>query len=396
MTDNQAQWYAAGRAEKGDLLVELQPAKSGGWQLTVDSSVGALFGDQIRRTVEDGLKAAGFEHARVKIKDLGAVDFIIRARVEAAAVLAGAAAPPLILAKTAGQPSARDRLRRTRLYLPGNNPDLMINAGLFGADCLILDLEDSVAPAEKFAARFLVRRALQLDFQDAERIVRINPISTPYGEEDLKWIVPAAPNTLLIPKCESAEDVTRVEKVVAALEKKAGLKQPSFFMPLIESAKGCWNALAIASASPRNVALCFGAEDFTADIGAERTVEGRESFVARSLIVMAARAAGIQAIDTVFSDVGDPDGLVASTREALAMGFDGKGVIHPMQIKPIHQVFCPTAEQIDRAKKVMQALEDARVKGSGVASLGSKMIDAPVAARAARVLARARAYGLLD
>ncbi len=166
-------------------------------------------------------------------------------------------------------------------------------------------------------------------------------------------------------------------------------------MPLIETAKGVLHAYEIATASSRNVALCFGAEDFTADLGVERTVEGREHYVARSLIVLAAKAAGIQAIDTVFSDVGDMSGLTASAREAMAQGFDGKGVIHPSQIKPVHEAFCPSPEQIDKAQKIVAALEEARAKGLGVVSLGSKMIDAPVVARAQKILERARAHGVL-
>ncbi len=385
-----------GRDEKGDLIVEMSPEKTGGLRITIQSSVGALFGDTIEKTVAEMLQELNVLHAQVTIKDNGALDFVIRARVEAAARQIGEVKEPKlpIITKKA---AAKDRLRRTRLYIPGNNPDLMINAGLFGADCIILDLEDSVAPTEKFAARILVRNALlNLDFGDSERIVRINPLSSPYGKEDIEMIVPALPDTLLIPKCETAADVLGIEKIVEKVEKKGHIQSPLHFMPLIETAKGVLHAYEIARATLRNVALCFGAEDFSADLGVERSPDGKESFVARSLIVLAAKAAGIQAIDTVFSDVQDVEGLIASTREALALGFDGKGVIHPAQIKPIHQVFSPTVEQIEKARQIVQALQEAEAKGSGVAALGTKMIDAPVAARAEKILARARALGMIS
>jgi len=183
-----------------------------------------------------------------------------------------------------------------------------------------------------------------------------------------------------------------VENLLRRHKSRAGLEREIFLMPLIESARGVMNAVEIAAASTRIVALCFGAEDFTADLGVQRTVEGKESLVARSLIVLAAKAAGVQAMDTVSSDVQDMEGLVASTKEAIALGFDGKGVIHPGQIKPIHQAFQPTSEQVEDAKQVLAALQEAEAHGSGVAVLGSKMIDAPVVTRARKVLAMAQEY----
>ncbi len=396
MNDGLSPTVRIGRDEKSDLIVELTPLDTGGIELHLTSTVQALFGKLIIQTVRGALASLGVVNARVVVSDKGALDWVIRARLEGAARMAcGVSSWEMPVPGRVEK--VRDRLRRTRLYLPGNNPDLMLNASLFGADCLILDLEDSVAPPDKYAARLLVKHALAtLDFGASERIVRINPMSTPFGAADLEEIVPAAPDTLLIPKCETARDVVAVEEVVAALEKKFGIQQPLLFMPLIESAKGVMHALEVATASPRTIALCFGAEDFTADLGVERTVDGREHFVARSLIVLAAKAAGIQAIDTVFSDVQDMDGLVASAREAMAMGFDGKGVIHPAQIKPIHAAFSPTPEQIEKAKLIVQALQDAKAKGSGVVALGTKMVDAPVVARAQKTLARARAYGILQ
>jgi len=388
----------AGRREKkGDIFITLEKRSSGGIALELKSSVGAMFGNCIRTSINETLEKLGIKNARVVADDRGALDYVIEARVEAAArKLYDIEEPGALPEKEVkAKRPVKDRLRRTRLYLPGNNPDLMLNAGLFGADCVILDLEDSVAPSEKDAARVLVRNTLLVvDFGDSEKIVRINPLETEFGEKDLEMVIHAGVDTILIPKCNEAADVKNVEKIAERVEKEAGLKHKTLLMPLIETAKGILNAYEIATASERVVALCFGAEDFTADLGVERTREGKESFVARSLLVLAAKAAGIQVIDTVFSDVSDTDGLVASTKEAVAMGFEGKGVIHPSQIEHIHKAFAPSPEAIEHAKKVIAAIEEARSAGSGVASLGSKMIDAPIEKRARRILRLAEALGL--
>ena len=389
----------AGTDIKSDVIVEIERREKGGIDLQVESTVGALFGRQIRQVVLSTLEKLGVTDAAVRLQDKGALDWVIQARVEAAVrrlwPVQGAGVLPE--RKVRWEHSAKDRLRRTRLYLPGNNPDLMLNAGLFGPDAIILDLEDSVAPSEKDAARVLVRNALlQVDFMQSERIVRINPMNTEYGPADLEMVVPVAPDTLLIPKCEVVEDVASVAQKLDELEAEHSVPWRIHLMPLIETARGVWNAYDIAAASDRVVALAFGAEDFTADIGAERTPEGKESFVARSLIVLGAKAAGVQAIDTVYSDVQDVEGLIKSTEESVALGFDGKGVIHPSQIEPIHRVFTPSEERIEYAKRVIEALKEAEARGSGVATLGTKMIDAPIVARARKILRLAKAMGLVS
>lgn len=388
-----------GRAEqKSDLLLTMRKRESGGNAVQLKSSVQDLFGDQIRASIEAALERLGVKNVEVAAEDLGALDYVIQARVEAAARRLFKVKEPGCLpeAATAPGPPVRQRLRRTRLYLPGNNPDLMLNAGLFGADEVILDLEDSVAPAEKDAARLLVRNTLlAVDFGGAERLVRINPLETPYGKADIETIVPARPDMLLIPKCSEAKDVADVEALVAAVEKRCGIEHKILFMPLIETARGVLNAYEIVTASDRVVAVCWGAEDLSADLGVERTKAGQESFVARGLVILAAKAAGVQPLDTVFSDIKDTAGLIESTKEAIALGFEGKGVIHPGQIEPIHNVFAPTAERIEYAQKVVAAISAARARGSGVAALGSKMIDAPIEARARKILGLAEALGLI-
>ena len=271
------------------------------------------------------------------------------------------------------------------MYLPGDAPGLFVNAGIHGADGIILDLEDSVAPPEKDAARILVRNALRaVDFRGAERMVRINQL--PRGLEDLDWVAAQNVHVILIPKCESGKQVVEVDDRVAELLKEAGIDQEVFLIPIMESALGAIRAFEIATASPRVVALAVGLEDYTADIGAARTLEGKESFWARCQVVNAARAAGIQPIDTVFSDVADLEGLRESVLEAKALGFDGKGCIHPRQIAVIHAAFAPSAEAVAKARRIVEAFEKAQAEGLGVVSLGSKMIDPPVVKRALRTV----------
>ena len=398
MSDS-VQTRAGREGKKGDLAVRLAGKEAGGIEISIESSVGHMFGKQIEKTARETLDSLGIKSCEIEIDDMGAFDYVIMARIEAAARRMGKIGHPGCLPerKVEYGPPRRERLRRTRLYMPGNNPDLMRNGGLYGADSVILDLEDSVSPGEKDAARILVRNTLlSNDYFDCERIVRINPLSTEYGADDLEMVVPYGVDTILVPKCETAEDVKAVEKIIARLEKKHSLGYEVLIMPLIETAKGILNAYEIGAASGRVIALCFGAEDFTADIGAERTKEGTESFAARSMLVLGAKAAGVQVIDTVFSDVQDEEGLVANTKEAMALGFEGKGVIHPAQIAPIHAVFSPAPERIEYARKVVAAIEKARSEGSGVATIGSKMIDAPIETRARKILKLAEALGLLE
>jgi len=271
---------------------------------------------------------------------------------------------------------------------------LFLNAAVHKGDGLILDLEDSVAPLNKYAARILVRNALRsIDFMGAERMVRINQL--PLGLEDLEEIIPQKTHLVLIPKVETPEQIHEIDKKIDEILSREKEAQDVFFMPILESGLGIINAYPIAGASKRNVALAIGLEDYTADIGTQRTNEGRESFFARSMLVNAARAAGIQAIDTVFSDVTDMEALKESVLEAKALGFDGKGCIHPRQIAVVHESFAPQEKEVEKAKKIVRAFEEAEKKGLGVVSLGSKMIDAPVVKRALRTINLAVKDGII-
>ena len=287
----------------------------------------------------------------------------------------------------------KNRLRRTSLYIPGNNPAMLINADVYGADSVIFDLEDAIPVTEKDAARILVRNALRtFSYSGVEITVRVNALSTPFGREDFEEIVPLAPSLIRLPKCETADDIVRADSVMSELEENFALEVGAVgIVPIVESAFGASNLLAIAKASPRVVALNFGAEDYTADLGAERTKEGRELDDVRAKVVAAARIAGVQALDSVFADINDAEGLFDEALRVRRLGFDGKSVIHPRQVCVVHSAFTPSEREIDHAERVVRALEEAEASRSGVAVLNGRMIDAPVAAKARRILALALA-----
>jgi citrate lyase subunit beta/citryl-CoA lyase len=384
---------------RSDCWVRILTVESGGVNVQLKTKVEAMYGEATRQLLRDGLAALGVKHAQVEMEDAGALPFVIMARLEAAvrrlrpeAATSVSAVPEWLPECNAAAQYAtqRDRFRRSRLYLPGNEPKFMLNAGLHEPDGVILDLEDSVAPAVKDEARLMVRNALRcIDFKGAERMVRINQGER--GLVDLDFIVPHNVHVILIPKVEDAEQVQAVDNRIAGILKKHGVKNPVYLMPIVESALGAIKAHEIATASPNVVALTIGLEDYTADLGTQRTNEGRESFWARCQVVNAARAAGVQPIDTVFSDVADMEGLKASVLEAKGLGFEGKGCIHPRQIRPIHEAFAPAPAELEKARKIVAAFKEAEAKGLGVVSLGTKMIDPPVVKRALLVVKLAEA-----
>lgn len=382
---------------RSDCWVSLERTDSGGVQVSLTSKVGVMYGESIVELCQKGLKHLGVENVRVTVEDAGALPFALMARIETAARRLQPDLKNEFLPEM--QPfctytTTRERFRRSRLYLPGNEPKFMINAGIHRPDGIILDLEDSVAPPEKDAAQVLVRNALrQVDFYGAERMVRINQV--PRGLEDLDYIVPHNVHVILIPKCESSDQVMQVDERTQEILKEKGISKPVYLMPIIESALGAMKSYEIASASENVVALAVGLEDYTADIGTQRTAEGRESFWMRSQVVNAARAAGVQPIDTVFSDVTDMEGLRQSVLEAKSLGFDGKGCIHPRQIDVVNEAFAPTEGEIEKAKQIVLAYEKAEAEGLGVVALGSKMIDPPVVKRAQRTVELAIASGKL-
>ncbi len=285
------------------------------------------------------------------------------------------------------------RLRRTMLFVPGNNPGMLSTAHIYGSDALMFDLEDSVSLREKDAARLLVYHALKtIVCGGLERVVRVNPLSTPFGRQDIEAMVRAGAEVIRLPKTESAQDIWDTEAEVERVERAAGVPVGrTKLMAAIEGALGVVNAYAIASASPRLIGIALGAEDYCANLKTTRSPEGSELFLARATIVVAARAAGIDALDTVYSDVNNEEQLIRETEQIKQLGFDGKSIINPRQIKPIHRVFAPTQKEIDKALKIRAAIREAESRGSGVISLNGKMIDRPVVLRAERCLELARA-----
>ena len=385
-----------GKDVRSDLHVSVEPRQSGGLEITLESRVAPYYGESIRTQARQVLEVLGIKHAVVTLHDEGALPFVISARLETAAKRAGLASGNKALPDKAPLPaeSARDRMRRSRLYLPGTEPKYFINAGVHGPDAIILDIEDSVHPAEKDAGRILVRNALRaVDFGGAERMVRINQL--PLGLEDLAEVIPEAPDLVLIPKVEHPGQVTQVDRMIEELKVRNSINRPIWIMPILESALGIENAFAIGAASANVAALTIGVEDYTADLGVAKTLEGRESLYARERLVNAAKASGIQAIDSVFGDVADMEGLRVWAENSRAIGFEGMGCIHPSQIQVIHSAFAPSRAEIEKAQKIVGAFEDAMKRGLGVVSLGSKMIDPPVVQRALKLVKRAKAMGLI-
>jgi citrate lyase subunit beta/citryl-CoA lyase len=389
----------AGRREadvRSDLFVRIALADSGGRDVEVRSKVAAMYGASIRADVERVLDAYGVAHAHAEVDDGGALPFVIAARVEAALQRAGCeATDDARPAKTvpSDPASAKDRLRRSRLYLPGNEPKFMVNAGLHRPDGVILDLEDSVHAAEKDAARLLVRNALRtVEFHGAERMVRINQLPT--GFEDLDAVVPEDPEVILIPKTEHPEQVRLVHERILEIQQATGSDKEIWLMPILETALGIEEAYAIATATESVVAMTIGLEDYTADLGVVKTAAGTESLYARQRLVNVARAAGVQAIDSVYGDVGDTEGLVSWATRSSAMGFEGMGCIHPRQIAPIHAAFAPTQAELDKALAIVDAFAEAERRGLAVVSLGTRMIDPPVVLRAQRLVRQAKRAGL--
>lgn len=278
--------------------------------------------------------------------------------------------------------------RRSQLYVPGNSPSMLQNCMVFGADGVLLDLEDSVSIYQKDSARFLVSEALSfLDFGNIEVVVRINGIDTPFCKDDLEAIIPLKPDALRLPKTSSVEDILNYEKMISEIEEKNNIPiGTTKIVPMLETAIAIENAYEIAISSKRIIAITIGGEDLTADMKVARTREGRELYWARAKVALAAAAAKVAALDTVYSDVNDEEGLRKDTQIIKELGFDGKACINPRQIQIIHEVFNPTQEEIEKAIEIIKA---SRKKEGGVVSLNGRMIDYPVVKRAEMTLTRA-------
>lgn len=288
-----------------------------------------------------------------------------------------------------------ERLRRTMLFVPGNNPGMLKDAGIYGADSLMLDLEDAVAVTEKDAARFLVYNAIKnLNYGNTEIVVRINGLDTEFGRDDIEAVVRAGVDVIRLPKTETKEDILAVEAVIEEVERKIGRVGQTKMMAAIESAIGVVNAYSIATSSKRLIGIALGAEDYVTNLKTKRYPDGMELMFARSQIVVAARAAGIYALDTVYSNVDNEEGFRREVELIKQLGFDGKSVINPKQIKPVHQIYSPTEKEIKKSADIIRAARFAQKQGLGVISLNGKMIDKPIIDRAERLIQLAKAVGL--
>lgn len=282
------------------------------------------------------------------------------------------------------------------MFVPGNNPGMMADAHIYGPDSIMLDLEDSVTMAEKDAARLLVYQALKtVDYGNTEMVVRINPLNTPYGKKDIEAVVKAGVDVIRMPKTETAEEVVEVEREIERVERELGCVGRTKIMAAIESTLGIVKAYAIATASPRMMGIALGAEDYCANLKAQRTPGGDELRLARETIVVAARAAGIDALDTVYSNLNDMETFRQEVEYIKTLGFDGKSIINPRQIEVINEVFAPKEKEITKARAIIAAIKEAEAKGSGVIALNGKMIDRPVVIRAQRTINLAIASGIL-
>ena len=385
-----------GKRAKSDCYVQAELTNSDGRHIEIKSKVYAMFGKSIRKLVNSILDFYEIDNINLLLIDSGALELVIAARVEAAIkkliVTNKDFLMPII--DENNTITTKDSMRFSRLYLPGNTPSMMLNAGIHKPNGIILDLEDAVAHDKKYEARFLVRNALRgINFYGAERMVRINQI--PLGLDDLDFVVPHNVNLILVPKCESADQIHLLNEKIEEIKKVKEIESQIWLMPIIESALGVVKAFEIATAADNISSIAIGLEDYTADLGTLRTEVGSESFYARSSIVNACRAAGIQPIDSVFSDISDMEALARNVKVSKSLGFDGMGCIHPRQIEVIHENFAPDEKEILKAQKIFLAFVEAKKKGLGVVSLGTKMIDAPVVKRAENTLKVAIDLGII-
>jgi citrate lyase subunit beta/citryl-CoA lyase len=363
-------------------------------EIAVSSKVDYLYKDAIEAAARRVADAFAVPDGRLEVTDMGALGWVLLARLEACLRRAGFDGPPVLPepAPGADAPAVRERPRRSRLYIPGNRPKLMLSAGLYGADALILDLEDSVPPAAKDEARLLVRNALvALDWGGCERMVRINQGAL--GDEDLAAIADCNPHVVLLPKIEDPEVVRAAARRLRGVSDGPG---GPFLMPILESPAGIFRAAEIAAADPSVVALTLGLEDLSAELGAPRTDAGWESFLARQTTVYAARAAGVQPIASVYADIRNEQGLADYVRRERGLGFDGVGCIHPAQIPIVHREMTPTREEAERAVRIVRAAREAEARGLGAVAVGTKMVDPPVVDQAVRTLELAIAGGVVS
>ena len=410
--------WTAGEWEKGDCRVTVEEGEEG-IQLMLTSSVIGQYEKQIRRIIFKTLEHMGIENLKIRVEDKGALDCILQARVEGAVYRMWGQKENIPWQELDWKQEERNRkksvevqkeqeetqesaenktrLRRTMMFVNAQKPTLLKDPWIYGEDCVILDLEDGVAEGQKDVARFTLFHTLrEMDYGDCERVVRINGLDTPYWKEDIRCAVAGGCDGIRIPKTESAEDVQRVEKEIESAEKEFGRQQGSvLIMAAVESARGVVKALEICEASKRLFGIALSGGDYTRDLHTHITGTGVELQGARENLVIAARAAGVQCFDTVYTNLEDQEGFQKETQTIHLMGFDGKSIIHPGQIHLVHEIFTPTEKEIVFAGKVVREIEEKRAEGIGVFTVDGKMIDIAFYDGAKRVLKLAKAAGVL-
>ena len=292
----------------------------------------------------------------------------------------------------------RFRLRRTMMFMNAQKPGLIKDAYIYGCDSIMLDLEDAVAENQKDAARFSLYHALTtIDYGDTEVIVRINGLDTPHWWEDIRVCVAGGADGIRIAKCESAQDVHTVERAVEEAEREFGVEVGrTLLMAALESPKGILNAYEICSASERMFGVAISGGDFRKCMQTTPQYDGVDMLFARGQMLLAARAAGIQCYDTVFTNLDDQEGFEVEVRQNKAMGFDGKSLINPKQIRFVHEVFAPTEKEVIQAEEIVRAIKENAEKGLGVFTVDGKMIDIAFLPGAERTLRLARACGMYE
>lgn len=290
----------------------------------------------------------------------------------------------------------KERLRRTMMFLPGNNPGMLTDAHIYKPDSIMIDLEDAVSINQKDSARMLVYHALKtIDYGNVETVVRINSLDSGLGEKDIEAVVRGGVDVIRLPKTDTAKDIKDVDEIITRVEKEIGREGETLMMAAIESATGVINAVEIAKASPRMMGIALGAEDYVTNLKTTRSSHGMELFLARSQIVLAARSAGIACFDTVNSNLDDMEQFKEEVKFIKELGFDGKSVIHPKQIAAVNEVYTPSEKDIKKSLRIIAGAKEAERKGSGVISVDGKMVDKPIIERAQRVLDLAVASGVL-
>ena len=384
----------AGTLESSDAQVTVEPG-DGTIELTIESSVIHQYGRQIRKVTLETLDRLGVDNAKVTIFDKGALDCTLKARVECAVYRSNGKSSMGRCDKVMSHPNKK-RLRRSMMFLNCQKPGLIKDPYIYKPDSIMLDLEDAVAENQKDAARYSLYHALQeIDYRGVERVVRINGLDTPHWKEDIRVCVAGGADTIRIAKTETAQDVKTVEEHVLAAEKEFGRPEGStLLMAALESCKGVLNALEVCQSSDRLIGIALSGGDYTKDLQTTITGTGVELMGARQHMIMAARAAGVQCWDTVFTNLDDMEGFENETRMIKMMGFDGKSLVNPRQIAIVHKVFTPSEKEIIFAEKVVREIDDKKAKGIGVFTVDGKMIDIAFYDGAKRTLAMAKAAGV--